>query len=441
MNKIKQFAILFALFATLWIGWRTYHLSSFTFEESKNVFDSSLYTHYRKKIKNFALSHPLYDQMQKAPSTVYNTKVKELIEVIEKLPETSSEQRAYHLSFTHALREIALITPEGKDEEQVTQKFFEDLLRWLFLEVDLKPEMQSFLYEYVNPPTQDFFAYLQENQKRLHDHPQFDGIKQSSSFEDQFLHGNLPSFVVLIHHHTQLIRMGQPIYRSSHFWPEWFSLQVSPEFLLFLQKQPSHFYVNLMKRKGVEAPYTHSLEALEKQCENLYLITLDKNSSFYWQEKEKYSDFWESANFKEAFLNELCSRQGNYFWSKHLNPSLWKQELKQIMNAVHQSFFHHAQILDRKERQDFIEITYVEILNHLTEKWQPSSMNITCRQGMDRGPSLMVLWLLQKEILGKEEMAALLLAPPLMLHNRASHSSKIERLISAAQRLERTQDL
>jgi hypothetical protein len=187
----------------------------------------------------------------------------------------------------------------------------------------------------------------------------------------------------------------------------------------------------------MEASLTHSLEALESQCDNLYFVTLDKNSSFYKQEKEKYPDQWESASFKEAFLTHMFS--DNYFWSKHLNLPIWKEELREIVNQEHQSLFQNAEMLDRKEREDLIEISYLEILNHLVDKWHPSSMNITCRQGMDRGPSLMVLWMLQKGMMSKSEIAALLLAPPLMHHNRASHASKVERFISAAQRLEKAQ--
>jgi hypothetical protein len=99
--------------------------------------------------------------------------------------------------------------------------------------------------------------------------------------------------------------------------------------------------------------------------------------------------------------------------------------------------FKNSATLNRTERKDFIEITYLKILDVIKDKCKPSSMNITCRQGMDRGPSLMVLWMLKKGVLDDPKVAAnLLLTPPLLIRNRSSHRSRIEKLISTAKRLD-----
>jgi hypothetical protein len=437
MNPVKRLAVLLVLCAVMLGGWLLF--KSPPIEEGKNVFDSPIYSHYRRKLKQFIINHPAYENIKISPPTAYNTKIKALIDEVDKQPDISQELRASHEAFIKKMRELIMSSQSFNQEDQESRNFLKEMIHWLFLEVDLKPEMQDFLYSYVDPPKAELLTYLRETRKRLHAHHQFDGIQQQASYEDQFLQGNLPSLITILNHQTKLIRLGQPICQSSRLL--WWCMppQVSPEFLLFLNQHPHHFYVNLMKRRGIEGPITHALEMLENQHDHFYVITLDKNSSFYWQDDPKYSEVLDSRNFKQAFLDNMCSLQGNYFWSKHLNPLMWKEELQRLIHHIHQSIFHNQEFLNRQERQDFIEITYLAILDHLVDKWNPSSMNITCRQGMDRAPSLMGLWMLQKGELGKEEIAALLLAPPLILHNRSSYASRMERLISAAKRIEMAQ--
>lgn len=435
---MKKLAILIVLCAVILAGWLNFKTPSLI-EEGKNIFDSSIYSHYHLKIRQFITHHPAYENIKEWPATAYNIQVKTFIDEINKLPDTPQEQRTHHETFTKKMREIILFSQNFSEEEKDSRRLFEEMIQWLFLEIDLKPEMQDFLYGYVNPPNENLLTYLEKTRTNLHAHPHFDGIKRESSYEDQFMQGNLPSFVAIINNRTKLIRLGQPICQSSRTLWWYLSPQISPEFLLFLKQQPRHFYVNLMKRKGVEGSLTHALETLEDRLDNFYAITLDKNSTFYWQEDKDYPEIIESRDFKQLFLDKMCSANGTYFWSKHLDSLIWKEELQDIIHQVHQSLFHHQELLNRKERQDFIEMTYLTILDHLIDKWSPTSMNITCRQGMDRGPSLMVLWMLQKMELEKGEIAALLLAPPLMIHNRTSHASRIERFISAAKRFKTTQ--
>ena len=54
---------------------------------------------------------------------------------------------------------------------------------------------------------------------------------------------------------------------------------------------------------------------------------------------------------------------------------------------------------------------------------------------MDRGPSLMTLWLFQQQAINDAELVVMLLAPPLLIHQRTSHAPRLARFISAAKRL------
>lgn len=440
INKKNRFLllILFPLFLAILGGLFLYKPASYPIEEANNIFNSSIYMEYRSKVNQFVSNHPFYQQSKLSGPTDYNNKFKDLLYEIEKKQTSAEEQRTSHETFVKILRELpAQNNQKFKAEEQYSRRLFEDLVNWLFLEVNLNQEMQAFLFKNIDfDVDSDFYTYLQESQKKLHDLSRFNGLQHESKFEDQFFQGNLPSAIALVNNQTKLIRIGQPICQTSRAMWWWSSPQVSPEFIYFLQRQPRHLYVNLMKRKGVEGPLTQSLESLEGTNDNLYFITLDKNSSFYWQDGKEYPELLESQKFKQIFLDKMVSAKSNYYWSKHLDKSEWKKELGKIVNRVHQVFFNDKEMLDHKERQDFIEITYLGILDALVSKCAPTSMNITCRQCMDRGPSLMVLWLYQKNLLNKEGAATQLLAPPLLIQNRASHGSRIERFVSAAKRFE-----
>lgn len=400
------------------------------FEKQKHVFFSPLYTEYKHKIKDFLVNHSSYKKAKNAPKTEYNNRVNALLKQFE-VEEINNAN--FHESFLQNLRDTIAISNDLKFEEHVSKNLIDDLVNWLFLKVDLNLEMQTFFYTYSKPfAATDFFSYLLQTTKELHDNPSFAGIGVKPLHEDQFLQGNIPSFVANITEKTKLIRFGQPVFTLM-----WMSFpKISPEFIHFLQNQNAHLYVNLMKRKGVEGSITNVLENLENRCENFFIITLDKDSSFYWQNDQEYPELIEAVKFKQQFLDHMNQQKGNYYWSKHLLPFEWKNELSRLLDEVHASPFHNQTFLNRKERQDFIEIAYLAILDKLVDKWPISSMNITCRQGMDRGPSLMVLWMLKKGISSKEELCGLLLSPPLIIHNRASHLSRIERFISAGQRIQ-----
>ncbi|KIC71776.1 hypothetical protein [Candidatus Protochlamydia amoebophila] len=427
---LKKVLIGLTFVCFIFIGWC--NLPAKFIEESKNVFESSIYKQYKIKLRHYVLTHPLYKRVQQATATNYNTAIRSLLEEIEKTFEKAEELRSSHELFLRKIRQLAQFSEHDREEEQNSKKFFEDFVNWLFLHVNLQPEMEAFLYHFINPPQCDLYSYLVETQKKLHNHPQFCSIQHQAPFEDQFLQGNLPAFITLVKE-TRLIRLGQPICQSRGFWS---TPQISPEFLFFLKNQPHHFYVNLMKRKGREGALTRALERLEDRRENLSIITLDKNSSFYWQYASDYPEIFDSEAFKDIFLNKMCGIESHYFWSKHLEPGKWKETLQEILNHVHFVIFKNVRLLNRQERQDFIEITYLAILNSLQEKWKPSSMNITCKQGMDRGPSLMVLWMLYNELIeNNEKLTNLLLTPPLVIRNRSSHRSRLDRFVSAAKRL------
>jgi len=309
------------------------------------------------------------------------------------------------------------------------REFLDDIIRWMYLQVDLNDTLQTYLYRYIEPPKDNISTYLQLAQSVLHNDRRFNKMSFTLRSDDALLHGNLPSVYATLP--TKVIRCGKPVIDA----PLWFTPKISPEFRRFVQLQPRHLYVNLMKRHGSEGPGTQALEHLEKEISEFSVITLDKNSDFYQQrgldpQKKQASDL-----FKMKFLENMTREKGNYYWSENLDRNDWTKELAHILDEVHVRHFSSKEELDVEERLDFIELTYVAIIDRLLERLRPASMNISCRHGMDRGPSLLVLWLLQKGQLDDQALAALLLTPPLIIHNRSSHAHRISRFVSASKRM------
>lgn len=433
MTTMKSTILLLTLGLAVLGIWIIYSPTQNSVVECHNLFASPIYANYNQQLKTFLQKHPLYEKCRHVEETDFDKDLNSLINEIEKPKKHAHEWRAGHEAFVKQLRKLAISSASRQHSD--SQLLFEEIIHWIFLRADLTSDMQNFLYRYVEPPEKDLTSYLQTAQQILHSNPLFNGATHHSYYEDQYYQGNLPSIVPSTT--TKLIRMGHPLESSLPSFLWWISSPtVTPEFLLFLQLQKSHLYVNLMRRKGIEGPKTNAIESLEKQVPHLYVITLDKNSSFYKQSKDHYPEQIPSQDFIHTFLNQMTAKNGNFFWSHHLNPLSWEKELETIVNHIYRQFFNHQQTLTRAERQDFIELTYLSILDHLIEKWHPSSTNISCRQGMDRGPSLLVLWMLQKQQLSHKAIAALLLSPPLIIHNRGSFTSRIQRFVSASQQFQ-----
>ena len=302
-----------------------------------------------------------------------------------------------------------------------------DAIVRLFKGADLTNSYQQFLFQYVAPyDGGDYFLYLKNSLDALKAGGHFKKSKTTFS-DDSFAEGNLPFLQFKLPGNTEVIRMGLPIVEKPYLRNLIMTPPVNPEFITFIRLQKRHLYVNLMKREGLEAPYSFAIESLEKNEPSFASVTLDKNSDFYWQEGPFPS---KSHAFKQAFYNRLVDPKGAYYFSAHLDD--WNAELKAILDEVHFKYFNQKSELSKQERQDFIELSYLEILDRLVALLKPDSMNITCKHAIDRGPSLAVLWQLKLGLAGENEAAALLLAPPLLMHNRTGHESRLQRFISAA---------
>lgn len=302
-----------------------------------------------------------------------------------------------------------------------------DAIQKMFTGADLTKSYQNYLFELVPPYKEgDYFTYLKNVLSSLRQNPRFKKSKTTFS-DDSYTEGNLPFLQFTLPNQIQVIRMGLPIIETPYLQNLIFTPSVNPEFMAFIRQQKRHLYVNLMKRDGLEGPNSFAIESLERTEPSFVAVTLDKNSDFYWQQGNFPS---ESEAFKREYYSQLVNPKGAYYFSQALKH--WDLELKSILDKTHQKYFNQKLELSAKERQDFIELSYLEILDRLVALLNPNSMNITCKHAIDRGPSLAVLWQLKLGYADENEAVALLLAPPLLMHNRTSHESRLDRFTTAA---------
>jgi len=419
--KIISCSLLFTLIAF------TFFNSTSAVQEGAQVFETPFYSDYHTQLNDFCQQHPLYQ-------TVKSSQLQHLIKKIENPFIDENEARTHHEKFVQELRKnLALYKADDLENKEGNPLFLQDLVKWIFTQVDLKQSTYNYFYENIHPVNNPIDSYL-TLLKSLQANKQFSGLSKHERNEDQYLSGNLPFFLFELPNaaSTKVIRMGYPLDSTNRFFLPWITPKPYAELNNYL-KQQRHLYVNLMKRKGSEGTCSKALEKLEKTYPKLRVVTLDKNSDFYHQ--KDLQDSIEASHFKRLYLEKLTAKDGNYYWSHTLDKESWHVELFYILENTHQRYFNSQAILSKEERLNFIELSYLEILEHLVEILQPQSLNITCKQCMDRGPSLYVLWMIKHQVISEAEAKALLLAPPLLIHNRPSYAGKINRFTSAAKKL------
>lgn len=230
--------------------------------------------------------------------------------------------------------------------------------------------------------------------------------------------------------------------------------EVVPEFKHYLKdlkaKGECHLAVNLMKRKGheerVRTKATENLENDPECKDGVVVVTLDKDSSFYWQKGHFGQKSVATGAFKEQFMGRLFAKGGSkhYYWSKRLIEAQWKARCGEIIDHVQNTYFNGKTELTREERLDFIEITYVEIIKDLVQQFKPKTCNTSCKSCIDRGASTLSLlyndFIMQKAKANEadfsmaesvKKMLSLTFAPALLAMNRPILSCRVPRLASA----------
>jgi len=417
-----------------------------------NVFESEIYDSFLRQLETFLSEHPM-----ETPDKLYTH--------LKNGPKGPSAQdkadfhRKIYLRLRDTLSYRYLIDPESE-----LVRFLDDFTEWLFTGIDLHeisnqfvakttqldPEMMLWTYQ-LSPDA--FLIYLHDYICSI---PKYGSEKESDNVgsEDNFADGDIPCRLYKLNNpkQTQLLRFSN-VARDTLINPfsgKTLLAGLNEEFRNFIEsyvsKGKKHLYINQMSRSKTESVKTEQIENMENDRntkEGIFVVSLDRDSdSKFYMQTHSFERLNSAEEFKESFLKELFKPSGAYYWSKKLNQKEWKQRVKNILNEVHKRYYNNAPLLLREDRMSFIEIVYVEIVDALVDILEPDTMNISCKQTVDRGPSLYAFYYLyqkqkERELLPQDfvDLMYYVFTPPLAYHDRTTHIYRITRLQSAINRL------
>lgn len=406
--------------------------------EYESSFRSTIFDHYYLELCSFIQTNksPL-EKEQITPSNHPLFTLRQLFTT--NLPQDGIAKRAFHTAFLTRLR-VLLFSQPHDNLQLVNQVCF-----WMYTQPHLLENYWQFLHTLPTQPPllngalNSFPAIVEGYYQQLKKNGQLNGYYPLSlSHTDPHYSGQIPSAIYRIGE-TTLVHFSRPLIEDK----KQKSVFISPEFKAYLSylrsKQQTHLYINLMHRQGKESHLSKILERLEEDPEFESVIavaTLDKNSPFYWQ-KNEYAFLSKAAEFKKIFLNQLLTRtkEAVFKWPNKIPLDEWKQVIYRLINTIHIDYFSERSVLSRPERQQFIEIMLVKLIEALIEREKPSFCNISCKHSIDRGPSMLSLFYAynclqaQKKWSEADEqlILTLLFAPALVAHNRPPHTYRLQR--------------
>jgi hypothetical protein len=268
---------------------------------------------------------------------------------------------------------------------------------------------------------------------------------------DPLMQGNLPQKVYEIQFENKIVHvLSMPCPVRQKFINK---APIAEEFIGFLRfyatssRPLKHLLINLQDR-GSWQEYARSLglESLQKNAEfnnELIVATIPKNTDFYYQ----YGDYVNvsSANdFMASFLGMFSHPEEFGFF---IPPQLVfdRQDLffDRAIHWVHHAFFGGRDELNRRDREDFIEIFYLLLVLKWIEVGQIDSISLTCKDGIDAGAaSLAVLYgfiyRMKADFLVGEIgfLQMLLYAPALFVRERVIDLERLTRAIAVLEKID-----
>lgn len=223
--------------------------------------------------------------------------------------------------------------------------------------------------------------------------------------------------------------------------------EIIDEFVAFLrgleEKKQNLVYVNLQnKLSWKEHARCQAVEQVgkRKEYEDVFkLVSLNKGSEFY-QQIADYEEASGAEDFMKAFKEQLLSNEGSGFSF----PQGLKVEVRSFVTAllplVHTLCFQANQELSKKDRMDFIEITYLFILLKVVHALDADYVSFSCKDGVDRSMNTtFAFYLLVKTLKGPaffseqelDTLLSILFRPPLIVRERVIDTHGFHRVSSA----------
>lgn len=430
----------------------------------QQVFESSVYDTYFAQLRPFVTNQidqsPVLKEALIAPlpAASFEKSGISFIQFMQSEVDPSpANKKAFHrrmmlsLRSLLRLREIPPVSDTPLSHE--ISHFLDSLCTWIFTSPVLYEAVQDFFISDLNLPINVKEASklsLDQFIQKLHEAilKKIDKRELAPELENAYVDGDLPFILFFLDNakKTRVMRMANTARDTALSGKKTRSAQINDEFLSYLttlrDKGGSHLYINFMKRRGAEGYKTLLIENLETHKEitpSLYVVTLNRNSDspFYLQANE-FKNVNQAALFKSLFLDQFFNSD-DYYWSQLLDRSVWKTKCETIITNVHAEYFRNQPLLTQQERLDFIELSYIKLAEELIAFIQPDTVNMTCKQSVDRGPSFFALYYLyEMNKQGKKnnvQVATFLLAPAILYRNRPIQKERVQRFQSAAARL------
>lgn len=250
-----------------------------------------------------------------------------------------------------------------------------------------------------------------------------------------------------------LMRLGSPTNEG------WGNPQINEEFRAYIQhlqfEGKCHLYVSLQNdTPGKEAARSAAIKELQNEFPGtFYAVVLDQDSSFYKQKKEFGAETMKADVFIDQFMQRMTgSNTGFYF------PEAWKGGptgifeptaehpvcVRSILKLVHQTAFASKADLTVAERKNFIEVAYAFLELFLVQQSGADSLNISCKDAIDRaGKNNSLLFYLMMILQNKDEDSVcqhrhrvLTEAPALLVKKQPIIHERWVRLVGALQQLQ-----
>lgn len=209
----------------------------------------------------------------------------------------------------------------------------------------------------------------------------------SYTFFDPMQQGNLPSHLFDLDFNNKsiaMLRIPSPTHQEFIH-----KANVIEEFKGFIrsfgQNKGMHLVINFQDRSSWrEYARCAALEDLQKLPEfanHLTVVTFPKDTEFYHQEAS-YSQNTQAETFMEHFKEHLFDESCGFFFPEDIKKAL-VPFVDQALKVIHRTFFGGKNVLTRERRLNFIEIFYTFLQMKLIELIKPTSISLTCKDGID----------------------------------------------------------
>jgi hypothetical protein len=208
-----------------------------------------------------------------------------------------------------------------------------------------------------------------------------------------------------------------------------------------------HLLINLQDRTSWrDHARCVALEQLEKNpriTKYIDVVTLAIDTDFY-EQLAPYDVDEPITIFIDQFKEHLSDEASGYTFPAEVKKVLFHSFIDEMLNAVHRVFFDSKEILTVEERREFISIAYIMLLLKLIETIGPSTVSLSCKDGVDvsttmTGLLFAFLKMMNQEAFSEADLEYLnliLYAPALIVRQRLCLPDVFDRFLNTLRRLD-----